>query len=169
MARQHDDYGLGYRSLAVSSSRLARRAPGLGYGVSEGHGSWKWRCRGVRAAARRKRSSCCAQVVPALSSRHDHELLSEFARRWEHHKLYCTWLKQLFYPLDRVLPGDVKLKTVTTQGMNLFKTIVFNAKKEDIVAAIQRAIERERAGEPVRACVVGTRAGSSRNRRLLRH
>ncbi len=41
----------------------------------------------------------------------------------------------------------MKLSTVTTQGMNLFKTIVSNAKKEDIVAAIQRAIERERAGE----------------------
>jgi hypothetical protein len=85
--------------------------------------------------------------VPALNARHGAEMLEEIARRWENHKLYCMWISKLFFSVDRGLQTTQRYNiTVTTQGMSLFKMIVFDKKKIDVLDSIQSLLARLRAG-----------------------
>lgn len=90
-------------------------------------------------------------VLPALNAQHGEQLLVEFRTRWDNHKIFTEWMRKMFMYLDRAdnfARGERKL-TTTSQSLQLFKTLVFDRKKNDIVQTIQDFVNRDREGQAV--------------------
>ena len=90
-------------------------------------------------------------VLPALNRLSGTQLLKEFKRRWENHKIFTEWMRKLFRYLDG-RGGYIKnfqKPTLTSKGIALFKRIVFDGKKADLMHTIQLIANQEREGEQI--------------------
>ena len=90
-------------------------------------------------------------VLPALNKLSGPALLREFKRRWENHKIFTEWMRKLFMYLDRrgSYVGNFQQSTLTSKGIALFKEVVFDGKKGDLVDTIQIIANEEREGEQI--------------------
>ena len=108
------------------------------------------------------------KVLPALNSGagslDSEKLLEEFVKRWSNHMLMNNWYRKFFRRLvsnffskstkplliktlqDRYHVKYYHLPTLEKAGLGLFKTIVFDAVKNNLANAVIEAIGRERAG-----------------------
>jgi cullin 1 len=88
-------------------------------------------------------------VLPALQGKHDEFLLREFIKHWENHKLMTKWMWKLFMHLDKAYVMNGSLPTLTSAGLRLFKTIVYDGSRTDLMTTMLAVINRERSGEDV--------------------
>jgi cullin 1 len=88
-------------------------------------------------------------AVPALKAKHDIYLLHDFIKHWENHKLMVKWMYRLFMHLDKAYIVNGSLPTLTSAGLKLFKTIVYDGFRTDLMTTMLAVINRERDGEEV--------------------
>lgn len=86
------------------------------------------------------------KVLPSLKNKHGEQLLSEFVRRGENHTIMNKWHQKFFMYLDRYHVKYHQLPSLEDAGLRYFKTIVFDAVKTDVTAAIVDLINIERNG-----------------------
>ena len=73
-------------------------------------------------------------VLPALRDCHDEFLLQQLVHRWKNHKVMNKWMQKFFMYLDRYYVRHHSLATLNDAGLDLFKRIVFDTVKRDVVA-----------------------------------
>lgn len=95
-------------------------------------------------------------VLPALQHKHDEFLLQELNLRWSNHKIMNKWMTRFFMYLDRYYVKHHSVPTLSEAGLTLFKTLVFDLIKKDVVRAMLDVVNLERQGEII-------------DRALLRH
>lgn len=88
-------------------------------------------------------------VLPVLKAQRNEELLAEFVRRGDNHKVMNDWHRKFFQYLDRYHVKYHQLPSLEDAGVRYFKTIIFDAIKKDVTDAIVRLINVEREKELV--------------------
>eukprot|EP00634_Sargassococcus_sp_CCMP2135_P009527 CAMPEP_0198646412 /NCGR_PEP_ID=MMETSP1467-20131203/1887_1 /TAXON_ID=1462469 /ORGANISM="unid. sp., Strain CCMP2135" /LENGTH=771 /DNA_ID=CAMNT_0044381951 /DNA_START=52 /DNA_END=2367 /DNA_ORIENTATION=+ len=84
------------------------------------------------------------QVIVAIDA--EDLLLTSFSRHWENHKVFITWIQQLFRHLDNGYVANASVPTITSVGLRLFYDVVFLEVKAHIVEDVVRMINKEREG-----------------------
>mmetsp|Transcript_11521 Transcript_11521/g.25588 ORF Transcript_11521/g.25588 Transcript_11521/m.25588 type:complete len:774 (-) Transcript_11521:370-2691(-) len=97
-------------------------------------------------------------VLPALGERHGELLLVEFVKRADNHAIMNKWHQKFFMYLDRYHVKYHQLPSLQDAGLRYYKTIVFDAVKADVTAALVALVNAERGNavvdrELMRRCV----------------
>jgi cullin 1 len=90
-----------------------------------------------------------SNVLPVLKAQRNEELLAEFVRRGDNHKVMNDWHRKFFQYLDRYHVKYHQLPSLEDAGVRYFKTIIFDAIKKDVTDAIVRLVNVEREKELV--------------------
>lgn len=99
-------------------------------------------------------------VLPSLkdNEKSGENLLIEFVRRGENHKVMNKWYQRFFAYLDRYHVKYHQLPSLEDSGLRYYKLIVFNAIKSDVTTALISLINAERDGtivnkQLIRSCI----------------
>lgn len=95
-------------------------------------------------------------VLPAFDKAHNGPLLTELVKRWNNHKIMNDWLEKFFRYLNKYYVKYHSLPLLSKSGKILFKKQVFDIVKDNVVAALLQAIQKERDGEvvqPLKPCI----------------
>ena len=76
------------------------------------------------------------QVLPSLEAQHDEFILTALDRRWKNHLIMNKWMNRFFMYLDRYHVKHHNLPTLQEAGLKLFKKIVFDSVKKNVVTAM---------------------------------
>ena len=96
------------------------------------------------------------KVLPALMGKKGVELLEELNRRWMNHKLYIKWMDKIFQYLDRYYVRVRSAEPVSTKGLNIFKSLIFDEISVETTKALLELINEEREGLAVPEKVLKT-------------
>ena len=91
----------------------------------------------------------CDVVQPALKEKHDVYLLQEFVKHWENHKVMTKWMHRLFMHLDKAYVVNGALPTLTSAGLKLFKSLIYDKFKSELMVTMLAEINKERDGEAI--------------------
>jgi hypothetical protein len=107
-----------------------------------------------------------SHVLPALHGKQGELLLMELCKQFTNYRILTEWMKRMFkyIDLDAARPGaKQRPATLTSVGLSLFNTVVFEKKKSTLSNTIIQLINRDREGEVV------DRSGSVAVADLLSH
>lgn len=88
-------------------------------------------------------------VYKDIMSRRGPDLLKNFSRRWENHKILVYWMQKIFYYLDRYFLKNSALPNLFLAGVQIFKDEIFQNLKNPLRLAVLDQIASERAGNSV--------------------
>ncbi|URE28567.1 Cullin 1 [Musa troglodytarum] len=90
-----------------------------------------------------------AEVLPALSEKHDEFMLVELVHRWKNYKVMVGWLTHFFCYLNRYYIPHRSLTPLAEVGLTCFRQLVYQFLKDKVRDAVISLINRERNGEQV--------------------
>ncbi|CAL9136947.1 unnamed protein product [Musa textilis] len=90
-----------------------------------------------------------AEVLPALSEKHDEFMLVELVHRWKNYKVMVGWLTHFFCYLNRYYIPHRSLTPLAEVGLTCFRQLVYQFLKDKVRDAVISLINRERDGEQV--------------------
>lgn len=99
-------------------------------------------------------------VRPSFNLLSLENLLSNFAQRWENHKILVFYVRKIFGYLDRYYVNDNKKLTLAQAGLNIFKNEIFDEVSDRVRIALIEEINKERDGKTidrarVKSCLIG--------------
>ena len=91
-------------------------------------------------------------IAPRLARCTGEALLKAFSDCWTRHRQMNEWMRRMFSSLDahsKLGVSSVTKPSLTSVGISLFKTVIFDKKKASLNSTIQTMITRLRDGEVV--------------------